>query len=149
MVRPGVGVLVGQRGGFFKKLFKGVKKAVSVVAKVPILGTIAKTAISSLPVVGQVVTAVGAIKKTTAAGIAASVFGAAKGLAPGGGAAVNFNKQAAAREGRRAAKRAPKKRAPKKRAAAKRSGGSAKQRAARARFARAARKGRIKKGARL
>lgn len=128
------------RGGFFKSVFKAVKKAVSTVTRVPVIGAIAKTAIKSLPVVGQVVTAVEAFKGKTPVGIAASPVGGV--VAPGRTLNVAAN-----RPRRRKGKKAKKaKRASKRRSSG---GGTAKQRAARARFAAAARKGKIRKGQRL
>lgn len=139
----------GARGGFFKDIFKGAAKVVKAVTKVPVVGAIAKAAVGSLPVVGQVVTAVNAFKKKTPVGVAASPIGGVQtvsGAPPISLAAPRAMNGGAAprrRRKRKAAKRT-------KRAKAKRKGGgSAKQRAARARFAAAARKGRIKKGQRL
>jgi hypothetical protein len=131
------------RGGFFKDVFKGVKKIVKTVTKVPVIGTIAKAAVGSLPIVGQVTTAVAAFKKKTPVGAAASPVG---GVQPSSSVAVNMAANAPApRRRRKAAKKSKRRKATTKR----KGGGSAKQRAARARFAAAARKGRIKKGARL
>jgi len=132
------------RGGFFKKLFKGVKSVVKAVAKVPVIGAVAKAAVGALPVVGQVVTAVNAFKGKTAVGVAASPVGGVVSPAAVLNSAVN-----------RRTPGTPRRRRPKKAKRAKRAkrtgggGGTAKQRAARARFAAAARKGKIRKGARL
>jgi hypothetical protein len=136
------------RGGFFKsigKLVKGVAKVVKTVTSVPVIGKLAKAAVGSLPLVGQVKTAVSAFKRHTPVGIAASPVG---GVTPPAHALNTMTHAAARRPGRRKAKA---KRKAKRRAAksSRKGGGSAKQRAARARFAAAARKGRIKKGARL
>lgn len=137
------------RGGFFKSLVKGISKVVSTVAKVPVIGAVAKAAVSSLPVVGQVVTAVGAFKKKTAVGVAASPVGGIPAASEAGTppAPIGARAPSGRTPRRRKASRKPKRA---KRAKAKRSGGgSAKQRAARARFAKAAKRGRIKKGQRL
>lgn len=135
------------RGGFFKSLFKGVKKVVTTVTKLPVIGAVAKAAVGSLPVVGQVVTTVNAFKAKTPVGAAASPIGGVTAVA---GAAPVFMTAPARRAPRRkAAKRAKRAKRGKRAKAKKRAGGTAKQRAARARFARAARKGRIKKGTRL
>lgn len=45
----------------FKKLGKAIKKVAKVVAK-PVLGTIARTVVGSVPILGGVVSAVGAVK---------------------------------------------------------------------------------------
>jgi len=140
--RPGVGMIAfrGRRGGFFKKLFKGVKKIVTTVAKVPVVGTVAKAAISSIPVVKAVTTAVNVVKKATASGVSAATAPITPRVdAPAYSSTAQEHAMGAPR---RKAKRKAKK-------AKRKGGGTAKQRAARARFARAARKGRIKKGARL
>lgn len=134
------------RGGFFKDVFKGVKKVVSTVTKLPVIGAVAKAAVATLPVVGQVVTAVNAFKAKTPVGAAASPIG---GVTAVSGAAPVFMTAPARRAPRRKAKRAKRAKRGKRAKAKKRAGGTAKQRAARARFARAARKGRIKKGTRL
>lgn len=151
MVRPGVGyVMAGRRGGFFKSLVKGIGKVVSTVAKVPVVGTIAKAAITSLPVVGQVVTAVGAVKKLTASGVAPTMNLAQLSATPGPSTPLAAQVLAGGPRRRKPAKRAKRakkrKRPTQKRASSR---GTAKQRAARARFARAAKRGRIKKGQRL
>lgn len=134
------------RGGFFKKLFKGVKKVVRVVTKVPVLRELAKTAIGSLPIVGRVVTAVNAFKAKTAVGVAGSPVGA-------GTPASNFNqrvnRRAPSRRKTKKAKKSARRSRGSKAKAKRKGGGSAKQRAARARFAKAAKKGRIRKGQRL
>lgn len=165
-VRPGAGVMhgrrvmVGRRGGFFGSVFKAVKKVASVVTKVPVVSQIAKVAISSLPVVGQVVTAVNAVKKFTPQGIAPSAGFAKLSATPGpstplaaqisslqslssGGSPAKKRKKKAKKKAKK-----PRKKAKAKRKAASKKG-TAKQRAARARFARAAKKGRIKKGQKL
>ena len=81
-MRPGIGsssprhrVIVrhGGRGGFFGSVFKAVSKVVSTVAKVPVVGTLAKTALGSLPIVGQALTAVNAVKSATAAAASPSI----------------------------------------------------------------------------
>lgn len=137
------------QGGFFKDVFKGVKKVVGTVAKIPVVGQLAKVAVGGIPVLGGVVSAVNAVKAavrpptTTQAAVMATPLGVAAtqpvGARPPSG-------------GRRRRKASRPRRAKAKRArSGKRGkgGGTAKQRAARARFARAARKGRIKKGQRL
>lgn len=129
------------RGGFFKNIVKGVAKVVKSVTKVPVIGAIAKAAVQSLPIVGQVTTAVAAFKGKTAVGVAASPVGGVQEPPLYGGM----------KEAHLAVRKPRRRRKTKKAKKAKRSrgGGSAKQRAARARFAAAARKGRIKKGTRL
>ena len=151
--RPAVSSMMYRRtaqGGFFKSLFKTVSKVVSTATKVPVIGAIAKAAVSSLPVVGQVVTAVGAFKKKTATGVAASPVGGIPAASEAGTPPAPIGASAPRRAPRRRKARKAKRAAP-RRAKAKKSkaGGSAKQRAARARFAKAAKKGRIKKGQRL
>lgn len=143
-------VLYGRRmarGGFFKSLFKGAKKLVKSVTKIPVIGTVAKTALGSLPIVGQVTTAVNAFKKKTPVGIAASPIGGNPAIA------LNLSANAGNRRPKnRRPKRRPKatrKRKTNKTKAIRKGGGTAKQRAARARFAKAAKKGRIRKGQRL
>jgi hypothetical protein len=132
------------RGGFFKKIFKGVKNVVKAVSRVPVLGAVAKAAVGSLPVVGQVVTAVNAFKGKTAQGVAATPVGGVQ--SPGQVLNATVNRSSGRRRRPKVAKRAKRGRAKR----AKRSGGgTAKQRAARARFAAAARKGKIRKGQRL
>jgi hypothetical protein len=133
-----------QRGGFFKSVFKSVAKVVKTVTKVPVVGTIAKAAISSLPIVGQVTTAVAAFKSKTPVGTAQSPVG---GVQPTASAVVNQPVVSRAPRGARRAR--PKKRKKAKRSSSRRGGGSPKQIAARKRFAAAARRGRIKKGQRL
>lgn len=149
MIAPrGRFIVRGRRGGFFSGIVKGIGKVVKTVTKVPVVGAIAKAAVGSLPVLGQVVTAVNAFKGKTAVGVAASPTGGATvatGQAPAN-IPPAFRHNAAARRRPKAKKAKKAKRAKR----AKRSGGgTAKQRAARARFARAAKKGRIRKGQRL
>ncbi len=140
----------GARGGFFSSISKFVGKVVSTVTRVPVLGAVAKAAIGSLPIVGQVVTAVNAFKGKTAVGVAASpVGGTTETAGTGGGATTGGGSRRPA--GRR---RKPKKTKTARRAKAKkgkrRSGTpSAKQIAARKRFAAAVKKGKIRKGQRL
>lgn len=142
------------RGGFFKSLVKGVGKVVGTVTKLPVVGTVAKAALSSLPVVGQVMTVAKAVKGLTAASASAGIAGGVSSLPAAGLGGLGLTSTALPRGMRRKkrtkakAKRRAKRRT--KRAAKRRSkGGTAKQRAARARFARAAKRGRIKKGTRL
>src|SRR5512139_2110111 len=56
------------RGGFFKKLVGTVSKVVRTVTNLPVIGAVAKTAIGSLPIVGQVTTAISAFKAKTPSG---------------------------------------------------------------------------------
>lgn len=162
IVRPGSGVIAGRmgsrRGGFFGSVFKGIKKVVSTVAKVPVISTVAKTALSSLPIVGGVVTAVTAVKKLTASGVAPSAQLVNQTATPGVVAPLAMTASRAGITGTAPKrKKAKKRKATKRKKSASRSrrpkkakkGGTAKQRAARARFARAAKKGRIKKGQKL
>jgi len=145
-MRPGVGYVVsGRRGGFFKKLFKGVAKVAKVIA--PAVVAVARTA-AKHTLVGTVVTAVNKVKKLTAAGHAHANSAAGKAsIAAQRGAGTASAAPRAKRAGRRSAKR--KTRTPAKKAGRSKRHVSAKQAAARARFARAAKKGRIKKGAKL
>jgi hypothetical protein len=136
------------RGGFFKKLFKGVGRVVKTVKHVPVIGALAKTAIKSLPVLGNVVSAVDHFKKKTAAGAGHHSHPSN----PSPSQAHNMATHAPKKRGPKRAKAAkrPKRAKRAKRAkAARKGGGSAKQKAARARFAAAARKGKIRKGQRL
>jgi len=135
------------RGGFFKKIFKGVKNIVKAVSKVPVLGAVAKAAVGSLPVVGQVVTAVNAFKGKTAQGVAATPVGGV--VSPGQVLNATVNRSTGRRRRPKVAKRAKRGRAKRAKRAKRSGGGTAKQRAARARFAAAARKGKIRKGQRL
>lgn len=171
--RPGIGVIVGRRGsrrgGFFGSVFKGIKKIASVVTKVPVVSTLAKTALSSIPVVGQVVTAIDRVKRNTVLAKVPSMNFAKLSAAPGPSTPLAAQAASAGMTGSTPAKR--KRRHSRSRVAprkAKRRRGkstartrarsgsrsrprrsSAKQRAARKRFAAAARKGPIKKGTRL
>lgn len=141
------------RGGFFKSLVKGVGKVVGTVTKLPVVGTVAKAALSSLPVVGQVVTAISAVKGLTAASASAGIAGGVSSLPAAGVGGLGLTSTAKPRRRKKAkARRRAKPRKRVRRAGARRQSrkkGTAKQRAARARFARAARRGRIKKGTRL
>jgi len=151
-IRPGSGVMHGRRGGFFGSVFKGIKSVVTTVAKLPVVSTVAKVALSSLPVVKAATTAVGAVKKLTASGATGSVIQASSTGAQGIFSAVPFPSLAASKPKRKRkakAKRATKRKAKRKAKGKRKAGGTAKQRAARARFARAAKKGRIKKGSHL
>lgn len=141
----------GARGGFFKDVFKGVKKIVNTVTKVPVIGTVAKVAVGSLPIVGQVTTAVNAFKKKTPVGIAASPVGGVPMAAASGAAPPNYGgtKEGISQGYIRRPRRKRRKAKASKRKGKRSGGGSAKQRAARARFAAAARKGKIRKGQRL
>lgn len=137
------------RGGFFKDVFRVARKAIQ-----PLIGTVAKTVVAGVPVLGGIVTAVGAIKSavhppTTAnTGNTTATTGAppvGQPPAPSASRAPGAPRRRRRSPGRR--RRSPA-RARRSRGRARR-GVSAKQRAARARFARAARKGRIRKGSRL
>jgi hypothetical protein len=146
--RPGMGVVVGRRGGFFKKLFKGVAKVAKFVA--PAVVAVAKTA-ASHTVVGKVLSTVAKVKKRTAVGVAAKAYAAAKRLPDYGGEKEARSQGLGRFKGIPAAKRRkmPLRKRKAKGKAKRKGGGTAKQRAARARFAAAARKGRIRKGAKL
>lgn len=142
----------------FSKAFKGLKRVAKIVAK-PVAATIARTVVGSVPVLGGVVSAVGAVKHAihppTRANTAnlSSVTGAP---AFGHPSPMRHSRTTGTR-----ARRGSRKRAPayggarearsqgllrKKRVSSR---GSAKQRAARARFAAAAKRGPIRKGQRL
>lgn len=133
--------------GFFKKLVKGIGK----VAKKSIVGTIARTVVGSVPILGGVVSAVGAVKSSlhppTVAntGNLSSVTGRPAFGHPG------IMQPHRTRAPRPRTARRPTRRAVggAKRKRAINPGGTAKQRAARARFAAAAKRGRIKKGSHL
>lgn len=147
-------IVRGRRGGFFKDVFRGVKKAVSVVGRLPVVGAVAKTVVSSVPVLGGVVTAVGAVKSALHPPTVANTGNttATTGAPPVGQPPLYGGRKERYQRGlRKPRKRRSKKRATPRASRKKRSsrGVSAKQRAARARFARAAKKGPIKKGARL
>lgn len=136
------------QGGFFGSIVKGVKKVVGTVARIPVVGAVAKTVLTSVPVLGGVVTAVGAVKSAIRPPTVANTGNttATTGAPPLG------QPQAASRPPARRTRKPRARRVSRgtRRRPAKRARGiSAKQRAARARFARAARKGRIRKGARL
>lgn len=141
------------RGGFFKSIGKIAKGIIKTVKHVPVLNAVAKAAVGSLPIVGQVQTAVNAFKKKTPVGVAASPVG---GIQPTPAQSLNAstNRRSSPKRTRRAkkaktAKAKPRKARKSKAKGKRKGGGTAKQRAARARFAAAARKGRIKKGQRL
>lgn len=144
-------IVRGARGGFFKDVFKGVKKAVQVVGRIPVIGAVARTVVSSVPVLGGVVTAVGAVKSAVHPPSVANTANtsATTGAPPVGQPQASPSGSGSRPRRRKTASRgkAPRRRRPRTNAA--RRGISAKQRAARARFARAAKKGRIKKGSRL
>lgn len=142
----GMYVLRGRRGGFFKSLVKTVRGVVKTITKVPVLGAVAKAAVGSLPIVGQVTTAVNAFKSKTPVGVAASPVG---GVPHTAGAPPQIAASVNARVNRGPRRRRKTKAKKARKAARRKGGGSAKQRAARARFARAAKKGRIRKGQRL
>jgi len=130
--------------GLFKKLGKALKKVVKVVGK-PVVATVARTVVGSVPVLGGVVSAVGAVKHALHPPTLANTANlSARTGAPAFGHPHPMHRPT----------RTPRSRArrPTRRASgggAKRAGGSAKQRAARARFAKAAKRGPIKKGTRL
>lgn len=132
------------RGGFFKKLIKGVSKVVRTVTNLPVIGAVAKTAVNSLPIVGQVTTAVAAFKSKTPSGAGHAAHAGTKTPTPS-----QFNVQTNAPHRRKRAKKAKRPKRARKSASRRKGGGTAKQRAARARFAAAARKGKIRKGTRL
>lgn len=132
------------RGGFFGSIFKGIKTAVHVASSV-----LPKTLISSVPILGGAITAVGAAKAALRPPTLANVANqtAIAGALPLGQPTtaiprgLHRRKRKKVKTTKRTTKRARRRKG--------RAGGTAKQRAARARFARAARKGRIKKGQRL
>lgn len=130
----------------FGKVFKAVKGVAKTVAK-PLASTIARTVVGSVPVLGGVVSAVGAVKHAIHPPTRANT---ANLSAVTGAPAFGHPSPMRTRtpHGTRA------RRSSRKRASASGGGGrkrrvSAKQRAARARFAAAARKGRIRKGSHL
>lgn len=143
-------------------IFKKIGKAIGKVARKTIVGTIARTVVGSVPVLGGVVSAVGAVKSSlhpptlaNTANLSARTGAPAFGHP---GAMHDFRRVARPRPPGSRRKRAPAYGPPgeyhprRKRAARRKgvsSGGSAKQRAARARFAAAAKRGRIKKGSHL
>jgi hypothetical protein len=121
---------------------------VSTVGKVPVLGVAAKAAVGSLPIVGQVVTAVGVVKRATALAAVSPQANTVLGIGPNyGGTKEGISQGYIKPKRKRKAKRKAKRRATRRSSSSKR--GTAKQRAARARFARASKKGRIRKGQKL
>jgi len=128
--------------GLFKSIGKAIKKVGKIVGK-PVLATVARTVVGSVPVLGGVVSAVGAVKHALHPPTLANTAN----LSSRTGAPA-FGHPNPMHRPRRTATRTPRSRArrPTRRASG---GGSAKQRAARARFAKAAKRGRIKKGTRL
>lgn len=142
-------------------IFGKIGKAIGKVAGKAIVGTVAKTLVGSVPILGGVVSAVGAVKShlrpptlANTANVSARTGVPAFGQ-PGIMASRAFQRIAARRTAHPSRRAFPTQRrraavAPSPRRAVRRAGGvSAKQRAARARFARWARKGRIRKGQRL
>lgn len=141
----------------FGKAFKGLKKIAKVVAK-PVASTIARTVVGSVPVLGGVVSAVGAVKHAIHPPTRANTANlSARTGAPAFGHPHPMLHHTRAPHGTRArsatrARVASSRARPTRRVSAGRraSGGiSAKQRAARARFAKAAKRGPIRKGTRL
>lgn len=133
-------------------IFSKIGKAVGKVAKKAIVGTIARTVVGSVPVLGGVVSAVGAVKSAlhppTTANTAnvSSVTGRPAFGHPG----IMHSHSRATRPHPRARRTTGARRKTTRRASARRAGGvSAKQRAARARFAKAAKRGPIRKGSHL
>lgn len=120
-----------------------------------VVGTVARTVVGSVPILGGVVSAVGAVKSSihpptlaSTAGVSSRTgvpqFGAPGLMAtPRGIRRAGRKSKPTARTRTRYGSRIT------RRSSAKPGGVSAKQRAARARFARAARKGRIRKGSHL
>lgn len=140
----------------FGKAFKGLKKIAKVVAK-PVAATIARTVVGSVPVLGGVVSAVGAVKHAIHPPTRANTANlSARTGAPAFGhphpmihhtRTPHGTRARSATRARTASSRVRTRRAS---ARVRASGGiSAKQRAARARFARAAKRGPIRKGTRL
>jgi len=129
----------------FGKAFKAIKKVAKVVSK-PLVSTIARTVVGSVPVLGGVVSAVGAVKSAIHPPTRANTanLSARTGAPAFGHPGIMHHLPARSRTPRtRARASRPTRRA--------RTGGgvSAKQRAARARFAKAAKRGPIKRGTRL
>jgi hypothetical protein len=130
----------------FSKIGKAVKKVGKIVGK-PLISTVARTVVGSVPVLGGVVSAVGAVKSAIHPPTMANTanLSARTGAPAFGHPGIMHSRSARPRTPRARTTRA---RRPTRRTRA--SGGvSAKQRAARARFAKAAKRGRIKKGTRL
>jgi len=132
----------------FSKAFKAVKKVAKVVSK-PLVSTIARTVVGSVPVLGGVVSAVGAVKSAIHPTTRANTAGlsARTGAPAFGHPGLMHHPHSARRTPHRKPTRT---RASRPTRRARTSGGvSAKQRAARARFAKAAKRGPIRKGTRL
>lgn len=138
--------------GFFKKLGKALKKTVGKA----LVGTIARTVVGSVPVLGGVVSAVGAVKSNLHPPTRANTANlSARTGAPAFGHPGIMHGARTAPHNRPRRPRAPAygppgeyhgRRHPTRKRSA---GGTAKQRAARKRFAKAARRGRIRKGTHL
>jgi len=129
----------------FGKAFKAIKKVAKVVSK-PLVSTIARTVVGSVPILGGVVSAVGAVKSSLHPPTVANTAGlsARTGAPAFGHPGLMHSRSARTTPHRKARTRASR---PTRRART--SGISAKQKAARARFAKAAKRGPIKRGSHL
>ncbi len=130
----------------FGKAFKAIRKVAKVVSK-PLVSTIARTVVGSVPILGGVVSAVGAVKSSLHPPTVANTAGlsARTGAPAFGHPGLMHSRSARTTPHRKARTRASR---PTRRART--SGGiSAKQKAARARFAKAAKRGPIKRGSHL
>lgn len=140
----------------FGKAFKGLKKIGKIVAK-PVAATIARTVVGSVPVLGGVVSAVGAVKHAVHPPTRANTANlSARTGAPAFGHPSPMHHTRTphgtrARSATRARMTSSRARRTRRASAGRRASGgiSAKQRAARARFARAAKRGPIRKGSHL
>lgn len=137
-------------------LFGSIAKiAGSVIGGKGLVGSIAKTVVGSVPILGGAISAVGAVKSairppTIANTANLSARTGVPGFGQPGLMASTTKVPRALRRGRtKKRRRAAAPRKAKHRRTRKHGGVSAKQRAARARFARAAKRGRIKKGSHL
>lgn len=136
-------------------LFGSIAKiAGKVIGGKGIVGTVAKTLVGSVPVLGGVVSAVGAVKSSIRPQTIANTANLSARTGVGGFGAPPMMAAATTARPRALRRGSTKKRytvhpRTKRTTSRKHGGVSAKQRAARARFARAAKKGRIKKGSRL
>lgn len=132
-------------------LFGSIAKiAGKVIGGKGIVGTVAKTLVGSVPVLGGVVSAVGAVKSSIRPQTIANTANLSARTGVGGFGAPPMMTAATTARPRALRRKRQAVHPRKKRTTSRKHGGvSAKQRAARARFARAAKKGRIKKGSHL
>jgi hypothetical protein len=133
--------------GLFKSIGKAFKKVAKVVGK-PLVSTIARTVVGSVPVLGGVVSAVGVVKSSIHPPTRANTanLSARTGAPAFGHPHPMLHRQTHTRRSSPGSKPT---RIARKRAGSPGRRVTEKQRAARLRFAKAAKRGRIKKGQRL